>query len=270
MTDQIDHISSGGGNTVTPPVKQGNLSNYWFFTLNNHKESQIDRLDQIFRHECRWFVFQEEIGESGTPHLQGSCCFRDRKRLTALKQIDPTIHWEVTKSINASLEYCTKYESCTGRQWIYNIKTPPRIELEEPYGWQLNVLNIIKQKPDKRTIHWFWEKTGGVGKTSLAKYLVVKHDAIVVTGKSNDMFHAIAKKKHPIIVVVDVPRSTQDYVNYGAIEMIKNGLIFSGKFDSCQLVFNSPHVIVFANEKPDISKMSSDRWNIIEIDGVDL
>lgn len=71
-----------------------------------------------------------------------------------------------------------------------------------------------------------------------------------------------AKRK---LIVVDCPRSQQDYINYGAIEQIKNGLIFSGKYEGTQLVFNSPHVIVFANEPPDYSKMSMDRWNVVQI-----
>jgi hypothetical protein len=43
------------------------------------------------------------------------------------------------------------------------------------------------------TINWYWETTGGVGKTTLCKYLVGKHDALMLTGKSNDMYHMISK-----------------------------------------------------------------------------
>ena len=37
------------------------------------------------------------------------------------------------------------------------------------------VVDILKTEPDERTIHWFWEPKGNVGKTTLCKWLVVKH-----------------------------------------------------------------------------------------------
>ena len=39
------------------------------------------------------------------------------------------------------------------------------------------VVDILKTEPDERTIHWFWEPKGNVGKTTLCKWLVVKRGA---------------------------------------------------------------------------------------------
>ena len=86
-------------------------------------------------------------------------------------------------------------------------------------------MDIIKTKPDKRTIWWFWESEGNVGKSALVKYLVVKHDALMITGKSNDIYYI--KSKIPSkrkLFICDISRSVMEYVNYGAIEQIKNGL----------------------------------------------
>lgn len=257
---------SEGGNTDSPSPKQPPQCTYWCFTLNNYTVDQIDHIEQVLKHETRWYVFQEEVGEEGTPHLQGTMCLKVKQRMTQLKQIDPKIHWEPTKSVKASLVYCTKAETAKGKVYTHGIEIPEPLDVIEPYGWALQVMEIINSPPNPRTIHWFWEPTGGKGKTSLAKYLVVKHNALMLTGKSNDMYHMISqfpnKRK---LFVVDCPRSQQDYINYGAIEQIKNGLIFSGKYEGCQLVFNTPHVIVFANEPPDYDKMSLDRWNVIRI-----
>lgn len=248
------------------PKTQGLQYSYWCFTLNNYTVEQIEHLEQVFKHECKWYVFQEEVGVCGTPHLQGTLCLKVRQRMTQLKAIDPKIHWEPTKSISKSLAYCIKAETAIGKLYYHGIEVPEHVNVTEPYGWATQVIDIIKQTPDPRTIHWFWEPTGGKGKTTLAKYLVVKHQALMLTGKSNDMYHMISqfpnKRK---LFVVDCPRSQQDYINYGAIEQIKNGLIFSGKYEGCQLVFNAPHVIVFANTPPDYDKMSLDRWNVIRI-----
>lgn len=264
--EQVEKEGDTGGNTVTPVSRRQQQYNYWCFTLNNYEVEQMEQLEQVLKHECKWFVFQEETGEQGTPHLQGTICLEKKQRRTQLKSINPKIHWEPTKAVKASLAYCAKQESRTGRQFVYGIELPAELEVDEPYGWQLDVMNIIKEKPDKRTIHWFWEPTGGVGKTSLAKYLVVKYDALMLTGKSNDMYHMISKfPTKRKVFIIDCPRSQQDYINYGAIEQIKNGLIFSGKYEGSQLVFNSPHVVVFSNHEPDYDMMSKDRWNVKRI-----
>lgn len=262
--EQMEINGDAGGNTGTPAKKRQSQYLYWCFTYNNY--DNVERLEQIFKHECKWYVFQEEIGKEGTPHLQGTICLKARQRMTELKKLNEKIHWESTKSVSGSLIYCNKIETKAGKVYSYGIDLPEELDLEEPRGWQLEVLEIIKSKPDKRTIHWFWEPIGNVGKTTLCKYLVAKHDALMLTGKSNDMYHMLSKyPQKRKIIIIDVPRSSQDYINYGALEQIKNGLVFSGKYEGCQLVFNCPHVICFANEPPSTSQMSSDRWNIVKI-----
>lgn len=243
----------------------GNQYKYWCFTLNNYTTEQIEQLEHIFGYECDWYIFQEEVGKEGTPHLQGTICLKVRQRLTQVKVFDPKIHWSNTKAVNASKLYCSKYETKNGAIYCKGIQIPEVIEVDEPYGWQLDVMNLIKNKPDKRKIHWFWESEGNVGKSTLCKYLALKHKAIIVSGKANDMFHMISKTAHRKIIIVDCPRSNKDYMNYGAIEQIKNGHLFSGKYDGEQVLFNVPHVIVFANDEPDYEKMSMDRWDVINI-----
>lgn len=267
--EQIEQNRDALGNTNTSASKskQSIQYTYWCFTYNNYE--QVEQIEQIFKHECKWYIFQEEIGKEGTPHLQGTICLKSKARLTELKRIDPKIHWEPTKYIKASICYSSKQETSTGKIYSYGIDIPETPEYDEPYGWQLQVIQLLENKPDKRTIHWFWEPKGGVGKTALCRYLVIKYNATILCGKSSDMFHALSKTKHKKVIIIDVPRSTQDFINYGAIEQIKNGLIFSGKYEGCQMIFNHPHVIVFANIPPDVDKMSFDRWNVIRINNND-
>jgi hypothetical protein len=49
------------------------------------------------------------------------------------------------------------------------------------------------------------------------------------------------------------------------MENVKDGLFFSTKYESGMVRYNPPHVIVFANVPPDVTKMSADRWVIKEI-----
>ena len=51
----------------------------------------------------------------------------------------------------------------------------------------------------------------------------------------------------------------------------KNGRIVAAKFGSKELKFNTPNtVVVFSNEKPDVSELSKDRWKIFRIRDDDL
>lgn len=69
------------------------------------------------------------------------------------------------------------------------------------------------------------------------------------------------------IVIWDVPRYSLDYINYAAMEEVKNGCFASTKYESGMCVFRNPHVVVFANAPPDYAKMSKDRWCVFRIEG---
>lgn len=246
--------------------KQRAPKHFWSFTWNNWSEEERRTVHQILLHECVWFVYQEEIGEQGTPHLQGTIKLKDKKRLTALKKFHSKISWRETNSVSAQVAYCTKIESRSGEQYVHGISIPKQVKTHEPRGWQLKVMEIIAQEPDERSIHWFWESTGSVGKSQLAKYLGVHHGGIKLNGKARDMYHQLSKYPNPRLIVVDIPRDNIGYINYGAMEEMKNGYVFSGKFDGCQLIFDPPHVIVFANIMPDVTTMSLDRWCIYNVE----
>lgn len=84
------------------------VSKSWCFTLNNWTVEELNTI-------CEWdtslisrAIFGKEIGESGTPHLQGVVTFRSAKRLSALKRLLPRAHWEITKCVSASEVYCKK------------------------------------------------------------------------------------------------------------------------------------------------------------------
>lgn len=253
------------GNTKPqiPPAK------HWCFTLFDYNDDDI--LD-ICSNSSNIYVFQEEVcPTTGKAHLQGYIKFSQKCR--PMHKFKSTMHWEKCNNIDASIKYAQKIETRKkgGRLWCNKVNIDEKIKIiKDLKPFQLKIKKMIQEEPDDRTINWFWEKKGCIGKTALCKYLAVNYKALVVSGKGTDCLYAIVKWKeetglYPKIVILDIPRTAIDYVSYTAIEKIKDGLFFSGKYESSMVVMNSPHVICFANEKPNVNALSKDRWNIKEV-----
>lgn len=133
----------------------------------------------------------------------------------------------------------------------------------EPRQWQAKVLEMVDMDPDARQVLWVYDPKGNTGKTYLAKYLVQEKGAFYCNGGRNvDLLYAYQGEK---IAIFDYVRDSEQYVGYGPIEQIKNGLLFSSKYESGMKSFPVPHVIIFANFQPDRSKMSEDRWCVIQV-----
>nr|WPR18610.1 MAG: replication polyprotein [Chemarfal virus 88] len=266
--------AAGVGNTsieITPASKKRvNPAKGWCFTYNNPNLKFIDILINHYR--CLNYVFQLERGTNGTLHIQGVIGFdcKVRPKNVFGNEWD-SIHWEVCDNWDASVRYCQKPDSRVRGPWLKGPKVKRFEELkilkiEQLYSWQKRLLEIIEQEPDDRKIYWIWEPVGNSGKTSFCKFLSARYNAMLLTGKANDMKYAIANSpEYPRTVIIDCPRSMMDYISYPAIEEIKNAYFFCGKYESKSIIGNPPHLIVFANIEPDIEKLSLDRWEIIRI-----
>jgi hypothetical protein len=137
-------------------------------------------------------------------------------------------------------------------------------------AWQQEVLDLVGTEPGWRTIHWYWEPLGCVGKSFVTGYLFITRRTLIVAGKATDVLQSLKnyieeKKDNPEIIIYDIPRHNKDYINYGLLEQLKNGVIFSGKYESCQFLIPPTHIICFANFEPDYDKLSEDRWNTVLI-----
>lgn len=257
------------GNTKTAGL---NSLYRWAFTLKSAYCGQdgIDvpiaprELAKILEEFCKEYYFQLEVGEGGFEHFQGCFSLKIKHRMSEVKNIlgFNTIHLEPIRNWAASKRYVQKTDTRIAGPWDH--KTIHIEFILQLNWWQNAVEEIIIEKPDYRTIYWIWDQKGNVGKSAFSKYCAIKHGATVVNnGSFSDLAYVIPEQ--PKLVIFDLPRTVEGRVNYSAIEAIKNGLIFSAKYESRTKIFNPPHVIIFANFKPDEEAMSKDRWQIIEL-----
>lgn len=119
------------------------------------------------------------------------------------------------------------------------------------------------EEQNQRQITWVYDKEGNKGKTYYSRYLVSQGWQRFENAKCSDIAHAL--NIHSKGFIFDFSRSQENYINYGVIESIKNGMIFSPKYNSCSKLFKIPKIIIFSNFKPDFKAFSSDRWDFIEV-----
>lgn len=80
-------------------------SRRWCFTKNNYSAADEILLQDI---DCKYLVYGREVGEQGTPHLQGFIIFKVNKRLGGLNTLIQC-HWETTKGTSLqAATYCKK------------------------------------------------------------------------------------------------------------------------------------------------------------------
>jgi hypothetical protein len=67
------------------------------------------------------------------------------------------------------------------------------------------------------------------------------------------------------VLIYDLARTYADNIEhiYTTIENLKNGVYLSTKYESGQRIYKVPTIVILANFKPDTSKLSGDRWNIL-------
>jgi len=252
------------GSNCNGNTKRCNPSKLWCFTLNNYTEKEYTDIIDFFGSKHLYYI-GKEVGTQGTPHLQGFVKFQFKCRPLETKdeRLSKRIHWEKCRgNEQQNIDYCSKEGNM-----VTNYPQPKPIRTLDPsklYTWQREIEQIILQEPDDRTIYWYWEEIGNVGKTTFSKYLSVKHGAVPIEGKKNDILYCAAMFDAPIYIF-DFERSMEDFISYGALEKVKNGYYMCSKYESKPIVRNSPHILCFANFEPDTTKLSADRWVIKQI-----
>lgn len=130
--------------------------------------------------------------------------------------------------------------------------------------WQAKMLQVIEHCNSPRHIIWLINPVGNNGKTFLSYYLRDTCQAMRVPNvNSNDFAFAYRYEK---IVVFDYTRESRDHINYDLLEDLKNGSIWSPKYQSAVKTWKyNVKVICFSNFPPKYEALSHDRWNVLEL-----
>jgi len=287
----------------------------WCFTLNNYTEDDIKRLSELVdAGKAEYLVFGKEVGDSGTPHLQGFITLNRKGRLASVKKlIGSNPHLEIARNVIASVQYCKKegdwveFGQRTNRQGtrsdldefkeavkngmlslseirehhseVYAKYTRfcleyiddhyPKLTLEEfeLRPWQNALKNKLEQPADRRKVVFVVDEVGNSGKSWFAHYytkLMGDSCQVMLPGKKADM--AFALKPCLKVLFLDAPRSKQgEFIQYDFLEDLKNGYVFSTKYESRIKSYEPMHVVVNMNEMPDKTKLSADRFDIMRI-----
>lgn len=296
----------------------------WVFTLNNPTDeeqhsiathgTEIDDVNSAFT----YLIVGREVGDSGTPHLQGFFILRSQTRLPQCKAIEgfERAHLEVSRGTpDQAAEYCRKDgdfdeygtlpQSQQGkrgefeafRDWLKEQDTRPTHKLVgelfpsllgrypgavdnfiELYGpkpslvdgplrpWQHRLDSRINRMPDDRRIIFVVDEEGKTGKSWLTRYWFSTRDDFqrLSIGKRDDLAYCLDVTKK--VFAFDIPRGSMEFLQYSILEQLKDQMVFSPKYKSTAKIFPEPvHVIVFCNEEPDRTKMTPDRYKIMNL-----
>lgn len=278
-TLSLTQFNSEGGNTKTPSSR----CRKWCITLNNYTNTEYNTILKFFNSKNSYsYIVGKEVGEQGTPHLQIYVESKSQIYFDTLKKLCNRFHIEKAKgNTKQNVVYCSKDNNYITNFNMSKYMDKREYVLDKEYSnvvwntFQENIIEKLNNEPHKREINWYHDKNGNIGKSFLCKYIGLKYQNVVISeGKKADVFNQLLQlyeseeydMTKPIICILDISRHNQDYINYGCLESIKNGMVYSGKYEGGKMFFTSPHIIVFSNEEPDYHKWSEDRYNVICLD----
>lgn len=270
-------VVAGGNTRLSPQPKAKSTSRpaiWWKIVLGIHDSySHSDLVAIVAKISSKW-IYQEECSPEGFKHYQMLIQLKKKTTIGQVIKFFSPLHG--AKNVQAKTSdkdfwpYCSKEETRVSGPWVHGFpeyREPVKvISKEEMYPWQSEVVSIVEGPVNDRLVYWYYDTKGGAGKTALVKYLCVKHDAFLFNGKASDIAsRIIVTGVPPKLAVMNLARSQENYISYQGIEEVKDGMVASGKYEGGQCCFNSPHVIVVANFKPDETKLSEDRWKIVNV-----
>lgn len=92
------------------PNGSRNRARAWCFTLNNYAREDEETIKAwVTDNSASYVVAGREVGEEGTPHLQGYVEWSSKRSLSTIRRLLPRAHWERRRgSAREAASYCKK------------------------------------------------------------------------------------------------------------------------------------------------------------------
>lgn len=181
---------------------------------------------------------------------------------------------------SAHIEPCSdtwEYERKEGIYWDDGDFIPERIErLKTRFGipnkgWQANYLKLVSTA-DVRTIDVAYDPEGNMGKSWLINHMwetgqghYIPPHLSTIEKLIQSVADLYIKEWRPY-VLIDIPRAYKWSPQlYTAIETVKDGLVVDPRYNMRTINIRGVKVVVMCNVRPDESKLSRDRWRIIQL-----
>lgn len=112
---------------------RGRKSRYWCFTVNNFVSTDEDEFKAAVPQHASYLVIGREVGDSGTPHLQGYIELNERKHITWCKNVlHGRAHFEARRGkAQQAADYCKKDGQFFEEGKISQSKQGHRTDLDE-------------------------------------------------------------------------------------------------------------------------------------------
>lgn len=258
------------GNREPLQVSKESICKGMCFTINNWTIEQRAKVLIFFEEYCKNYIMGEEVGDfTKTPHLQGAFILKKKSRYSTIFNIlGFKFHLEMKKGgWKSNLIYCSKGTNIVCSEPLPYKEILKTIDIKDFYDWQKNVLKIIEEdEPNDRHIYWYFDEIGGSGKSALCNYLYDNQlVSYIKSGKANDVKHFLMENKFSRDIVIDLSRANENFVSYTVMEELKDGYIFSGKYEGGCKRISIPHIFVFANFLPKEDAFSKDRIQLVNL-----
>ena len=136
--------------------------------------------------------------------------------------------------------------------------------------WQrFFIEKATKEEINSREILVVYDPKGNTGKSYLNTMFSLLHSdetCNLQNGFSQNMFYSAGKVNNLKYVLMDLCRSDEKWINYSAIEKIKNGSFDTCKYNNENVCVEPPFFAIFTNFKLHWWSMSLDRWSLLYID----
>lgn len=238
-------------------------SRAWCFTLNNYSEEDVSVFHNL---ECEYIIVGKEVGESGTPHLQGYVYFANARSFASMKKLNSRCHFEKAKgSPMDNYKYCSKegnfYEKGTmpsqGKRAVHNdvrkavadgvcmreIARMDGVNYQTLRSAELLMRYVEKKRDFKTHVVWLYGEPGS-GKTRFA-FDNESNDDIHLQNASNLKFFQ-EYDAHPVVILDEVDSDT----SYTALKALCDRHPYSVEFKGGSRQFLSKRIYITSLYSP--------------------